>query len=113
MKKFHEVQELNKKMIGVQSCKHFGCQRSQPTFGHPSGASDQGGQFWSEVQFFCRALKQQYLTFEVTYLLTVVIDFRIKGLVRDFLTSFIKCGAKQLLKRTRVFCGVTLCWKCL
>ena len=34
-----------KKMIGVQSCKHFGCQRSQPTilgFRHPSGALEDG-----------------------------------------------------------------------
>ena len=32
-------------MIGVQSCKHFGCQRSQPTilgFRHPSGALEDG-----------------------------------------------------------------------
>ena len=33
------------KMIGVQSCKHFGCQRSHPMilgFGHPSGALEDG-----------------------------------------------------------------------
>ena len=33
------------KMIGVQSCKHFGCQRSQPMilgFRHPSGALGDG-----------------------------------------------------------------------
>ena len=32
-------------MIGVQSCKHFGCQRSQSTFldfRHPSGALEDG-----------------------------------------------------------------------
>ena len=32
-------------MLGVQSCKHFGCQRSHPTilgFGHPSGALEDG-----------------------------------------------------------------------
>ena len=32
-------------MLGVQSCKHFGCQRSHPMilgFGHPSGALEDG-----------------------------------------------------------------------
>ena len=32
-------------MLGVQSCKHFGCQRSHPMilgFGHPSGAMEDG-----------------------------------------------------------------------
>ena len=32
-------------MIGVQSCKHFGCQRSHPMilgFRHPSGALEDG-----------------------------------------------------------------------
>ena len=51
-------------MIGVQSCKHFGCQRSHPTilgFGHPSGALEDGAREKFLVPgtiFSCGALKQ-------------------------------------------------------
>ena len=51
-------------MIGVQSCKHFGCQRSHPTilgFGHPSGALEDGAREKFLVPgtiLSCGALKQ-------------------------------------------------------
>ena len=51
-------------MIGVQSCKHFGCQRSQPTilgFGHPSGALEHGARGTILIRgttFSCRVLTQ-------------------------------------------------------
>ena len=60
-------------MIGVQSCKHFGCQRSQPTilgFGHPSGALEDGARGTILIKgtiFTCRVLKQWNLTLEVNY----------------------------------------------
>ena len=55
-------------MIGVQSCKHFGCQRSHPTIlscGHPSDALEDGARENILVPgtiFSCMALKQWKLT---------------------------------------------------
>ena len=40
-----KIEVIDIKMLGVQSCKHFGCQRSHPMilgFGHPSGAMEDG-----------------------------------------------------------------------
>ena len=108
-------------MIGVQSCKHFGCQRSQPTilgFRHPSGALEDGarGKFRSKVQFFSLGVFKQwnwtdyYVMWSLCIVESTVLARQTKKLskfeVRDqFCQQYKMPGGTNFFRGTKFFYG--------
>ena len=64
-------------MIGVQSCKHFGCQRSHPMilgFGHPSGAMEDGARGkilvfrqWKWTEYYINYVESVYSRVQIQF----------------------------------------------
>ena len=96
-------------MLGVQSCKHFGCQRSHPMilgFRHPSGALEDGAR--GKILVF-KQWKWSLCTVESTVLARQTKKLS-KFEVRDeFCQQYKMPGGTNFFRGT--FLRLTLCWK--
>ena len=107
-------------MLGVQSCKHFGCQRSHPMilgFGHPSGAMEDGARGkilvfkqWKWTDYYINYVESVYIRVQIQFSTQNPIY---KGSQKGFfrLPSQKTPGGTDFFRGRFFLKKLTLCWK--
>ena len=105
-------------MLGVQSCKHFGCQRSHPMilgFGHPSGAMEDGARGkilvfkqWKWTDYYINYVESVYSRVNCSSWANKKVVLWCKGWI---LSAVQNAWQDEFFQGPKIFLRLTLCWK--